>query len=102
MKKPVVLNEFSEFLREYKIVPLAIAFVMGTASTALVNSLVKDVIMPIVGIFFFGTTFSAAVFHLGPLTLPYGAFLAELLNFTILAFIVFFVAKKVLKIEKEG
>lgn len=100
MKNPVI-TEFVQFLQEYKIIPLAIAFVMGTASTALINSLVKDMIMPVVSMFLFGETFSGAVLHLGPLSLAYGSFLAELLNFTILAFIVFFVVKKVLKIDKE-
>jgi large conductance mechanosensitive channel len=40
-------KEFFDFLREYKVVSLAIAFIMGGASTSLVNSLVNDVIMPI-------------------------------------------------------
>ena len=42
-----MFKEFAEFLKEYKVVSLAVAFVMSEASSGLVNSLVKDVLMPL-------------------------------------------------------
>ncbi|MEM5869606.1 MAG: MscL family protein [Candidatus Aenigmatarchaeota archaeon] len=42
-----LLKEFLDFLKEYKVLPLAIAFLMGVAITALIQSLVNDIIMPI-------------------------------------------------------
>jgi large conductance mechanosensitive channel len=93
-------NEFLEFLKEYKVLSLAIAFIMGGASTSLVNSLVNDVIMPI-----FEPLMSAkwreAILTVGPVHIVYGAFLAQLINFLILALIIFVVTKKILKIERE-
>jgi len=46
-----VISDFSDFLEEYKVMSLAIAFIIGTALTAMVQSLVNNVIMPIIGIF---------------------------------------------------
>ncbi|TAL58275.1 MAG: large conductance mechanosensitive channel protein MscL, partial [Nanoarchaeota archaeon] len=43
-----ILNEFREFLEEYKVVGLAVAFIIGTAATALIQSIVNNIIMPIV------------------------------------------------------
>ncbi len=93
-------GEFLEFLKEYKVLSLAIAFVMGGASTSLVNSLVNDVIMPIFEPFM-ATKWREAVLTLGPVHIVYGSFLAQLVNFLILALIIFVVTKKILKLERE-
>ncbi len=45
------MSEFMEFLQEYKIVGLAIAFVIGVAATALIQSLIENIIMPIITVF---------------------------------------------------
>ena len=93
-------KEFFEFLKEYKVLSLAIAFIMGGASTSLVNSLVNDVLMPIVEPLM-SAKWREAIFAIGPVHIVYGAFLAQLVNFLILALIVFIVVKKILKIERE-
>ena len=95
----MLYKEFLEFLKEYKIVGLAMAFIMGAASTALVNSLVKDIILPIFSPILSGS-WQEAHLTLGPIVLRYGSFLAELLNFVILGLVVFFIAKKIFKEEK--
>ena len=96
-----MLTDFKEFLKEYKVVPLAIAFIMGEASTGLVNSLVRDILLPIASPLISAETWKEAVFTLGPVTISYGAFVADLLNFAILALIIFIVAKKIIKMEEE-
>ncbi|HAZ28154.1 MAG TPA: large conductance mechanosensitive channel protein MscL [Candidatus Magasanikbacteria bacterium] len=95
----MVVKEFLQFIKEYKIISLAIAFVMGSASTSLVNSLVKDVLMPILNPILSTQSWKEIALHVGPIRIPYGSFLAELFNFSILALIVFIVAKKILKEE---
>ena len=95
-----MLKEFIAFLKEYKIVSLAIAFVMGAAATNMVNSLVKDVFMPAITPLFGSDSWRTATFSMGPVHIAYGSFLAELLNFLILALIVFLIARKLFKIEK--
>lgn len=95
-----LLSEFKDFLYEYKVIPLAVAFIMGIASTALVKSLVDNIIMPIIAFFVPGGGWRNATIELGPIVISWGAFLAELVNFVIIAFVVFIVAKKMLKEEK--
>ena len=100
MKKSF-LKEFLQFLKEYKVVSLAIAFIMGEASTSLVSSLVRDVLLPIATPLMSVETWKEAVFHVGPVTISYGSFLADVINFIILAAIVFVVAKKIIRMEEE-
>lgn len=97
-----MVREFLDFLKEYNIVALAMAFVMGTASTTLVNSLVNDIVMPFFAPILSGGEWKTAMLNLGPIHVAYGSFLAQLINFAILALVVFFIAKKILKEEKVG
>jgi large conductance mechanosensitive channel len=94
------LSEFKDFLYEYKVIPLAIAFIMGIVSTALIKSLVDNIIMPIITPFVPGGAWKTATFEIGPIVLSWGAFLGELINFIIIAFVVFMIAKNMLKEEK--
>jgi len=92
-------SEFREFLKEYKIIGLAFAVIMGTASTALVKSLVDNIIMPLITPFMPAGGWQTAVLYIGPFAIKWGAFAAEFINFVILAFVVFIIAKKILKSE---
>ncbi|MEF8847345.1 MAG: MscL family protein [Candidatus Paceibacterota bacterium] len=96
-----LLQEFQDFLQEYKIVSLALAFIIGTASTSLVQSLVNNIIMPFISPLIPSGEWNQATLNLGPIVLKWGAFLSELISFVILAFVVFVVAKKILKADKE-
>jgi large conductance mechanosensitive channel len=95
-----LIGEFKEFLYEYKVIPLAIALVMGIASTAFVKSFVDNIVMPIVTPFIPGGAWETATVAIGPIVIRWGAFLGEAINFIIIAFVVFLVAKAVLKEEK--
>jgi large conductance mechanosensitive channel len=95
-----IVSEFKEFLAEYKVVGLAVAFIIGAAVTSLVKSLVDNLIMPFVAVVLPNGDWQASVVELGPVQLGIGAFFASLLNFVIIAFVVFMIAKMVLKEEK--
>jgi len=95
-----LMKEFLEFLKEYKVVALAVAFIMGVASTALIKSLVDNIIMPVITPFVPGGAWKAATLKLGPVVFGWGAFLGEIINFVIIALVVFMIAKKVMKEEK--
>lgn len=95
-----LLAEFRDFLAEYKVVGLAVAFIMGAAVTSLVNSLVNEIIMPIVSLVIPGGDWQGYVLAAGPLKLGVGAFLAALINFAVIALVVFAIAKLVLREEK--
>ena len=93
-------HEFKDFLKEYKVIPLAIAFIMGVASTALIQSLVNNLIMPLVTPFIPGGGWQTATLKLGPIVIGWGALLGALINFVIIALVVFIIAKAILKEEK--
>lgn len=95
-----MLREFMEFLREYKVIALAVAFIMGVAATSLVKSLVDNIIMPIITPFIPGGAWRTATFTLGPIAIGWGPFLSELINFVIIAAVVFIIAKRVMREEK--
>lgn len=95
-----MIREFLDFLKEYKVIALAVAFIMGAASTSLVKSLVDNIIMPLITPFMPAGSWKTATLSIGPIVINYGAFLAELINFIIIAFVVFMIAKKVMKAEK--
>jgi large conductance mechanosensitive channel len=94
-----MLKDFIAFLKEYNIASLAMAFIMGAASTSLVNSLVKDIIMPIFSPLVSSGDWQNAALILGPISIKYGSFLGELLNFVVLGLVVFIIAKKILKMD---
>jgi large conductance mechanosensitive channel len=100
MPKIGVLQEFKDFLKEYKVVGIAVAFIMAAAATTLVQSLVNNIIMPLITPFIPKGEWQAATLTLGPFVFGWGSFLGALINFIILAFVVFMIAKMILKEEK--
>jgi large conductance mechanosensitive channel len=95
-----IVSEFKEFLNEYKVLGLAVAFIIGVALTNLIQSLVNNIIMPVITPFIPGGAWETATLALGPIVLKWGAFTSALLNFIIIALVVFIIAKKVMKQEK--
>jgi large conductance mechanosensitive channel len=95
-----MIKEFMDFLYEYKVIGLAIAFIMGVAANQLIKSLVDNVIMPFITFFIPGGAWKTATVALGPIVISWGAFLADIVYFIIVAFVIFLIAKKVLKEDK--
>lgn len=106
-----MIKEFKEFILRGNVMDLAVGVVIATAFTAIVNSLVKDIIMPIVGVLTSGVDFSnlkvvlqAAV--IDPVTLEitkpevaigFGLFINAIIQFIIIAFVIFLVVKAINK-----
>lgn len=97
-----IISEFKQFLEEYKVVGLAVAFIIGAAATALVKSLVDNIVMPCITplLSAAGGDWQKATVAIGPVVLGWGPFLAACINFIIIAFAVFLIAKMVLREEK--
>ncbi|HXW99130.1 MAG TPA: MscL family protein [Methanomicrobiales archaeon] len=95
-----LMSEFMDFLKEYKVIPLAIAFIMGVASTAVITALVNDIIMGFIKPLLPSGDWKTAVLNAGPFQFAWGDFLAALINFIIIAFVIFLVAKFMFKEEK--
>ncbi len=113
-----MMSEFKDFIAKGNVMDLAVGVIIGAAFGKIVDSLVKDIIMPIVGAIFGGLDFSnyfillgdapegvemsyAALSKAGAPMLAYGNFITVLLNFIILAFIIFQMVKMVNRFKKE-
>ncbi len=94
-----MLKEFMEFLKKYGVIGLAIAVVIGGKANDLVKAVVDNLIMPVVGFLVPGGDWRALVIQVGEVKFGIGAVLGALVDFIIVAFIVFMFAKKVLKEE---
>lgn len=108
-------SEFKEFATKGNVVDLAVGVIIGGAFGKIVDSLVGDVIMPIVGKIFGGLDFSNYFIPLSGQTaatlaeakkagavFAYGSFLTVVVNFMILAFIIFVMVKQINRLKKEA
>ena len=89
-----MLSEFKDFLLRGNIVELAVAFVMGLAFAAVVNSLVGNLLMPVIAMIIGRPDFSALTFTINDAVFRYGAFITDLIQFIAIAAAVFFFVVK--------
>jgi large conductance mechanosensitive channel len=85
-----MLQEFKDFLFKGNIVELAVAFVMGLAFAAVVNSLVSNIVTPVIAMVIGKPDFSGLTFTINDAVFRYGAFLTDLIQFVAVAAAVFF------------
>jgi len=111
-----MLNEFKEFIARGNVMDLAVGIIMGAAFTAIVNSMVADLIMPVIGVITSGIDFSnlfivldgkeyaslKAAKDAGGAVISYGVFINAILNFTIVSFVVFLLVKNVNHLKRQN
>ena len=116
-----LLKDFKDFLFKSNAFDLAVGVIVATAFGAVVNSLVKDVIMPPIGLALSGVDFSnlylqlnkvavavpantplAAAQELGAVTLSYGNFITTIINFVVIAFFIFLLIKAITKAKESS
>jgi len=90
-------KEFMDFLQKYQVIGLAVAFVIGAAATKLVNSTVSDIIMPIIAVIIPGGNWREAVFQVGPIKFLLGDFVGAMIDFIIIALVIFIIVKYIMK-----
>lgn len=109
-----MFKEFRDFIARGNVMDMAVGIIMGAAFTAIVTSMVGDVLMPVIGVFTSGVDFGNLFFALdggtyaslavaeeaGAPVLKYGVFINAVINFVIVAFVVFLLVKQVNKIKK--
>jgi len=95
--KKTFSQEFMDFLNKYGILGLAIGFIIGGAASSLVGALVNDIIMPVITFFIPKGEWQTATLVLGPIVLSVGHFIGVLLNFLVIALIVFLLMKPISK-----
>lgn len=96
-----MLKEFKEFALRGNVLDLAVGVIIGSAFQKLVTSLTTNLISPILGCFS-EVDFSGWALKIGNLNLTYGAFITDVINFIIMAFIVFLIVKFMNKLSNLG
>ena len=96
-----MLKEFGDFIKKGNVLDLAVAVIIGVAFGAIVTSLVNDLIMPLIGIIIGGVDFTALAVNVGDATLTYGNFIQAIVNFLVIAFVIFLLVRQVKKLEKQ-
>ena len=106
-EKKGFIAEFKEFISRGNVIDLAVGVIIGTAFTAIVNSLVDDIVMPIIGYLIGGVSFESfkatlpAIAGNDPAVIAYGAFIQAVINFLLIALVVFCVIKAINKMQKK-
>jgi large conductance mechanosensitive channel len=94
-----MLKEFKEFVMRGNVIYLAVAVIIGVAFGAIVTSLVNDILMPLIGLVLGGIDFSALAFQVGDAVIKYGAFIQAVINFLIIAFVVFLIVRAINRLK---
>jgi len=92
-----MLSEFKDFIAKGNVMDMAVGIIIGAAFTAIVGSLVEDLINPLIGLFMGGVDFGGLTAAVGDATFTYGKFIMAIINFLIIAFVVFMLVKAVNK-----
>ena len=111
-----MIKEFREFIERGNVIELAVAFVMGVAFNAIIKSFVADIIMPLVGLVTGGVDFVnrfivlgagefatlAEAQEAGAATLNYGVFINAIIEFVIIAFVLFMIVRTYNRMQKKA
>jgi large conductance mechanosensitive channel len=96
-----MLKEFRDFINRGNVIDLAVAVIIGGAFGAIVTSLVNDIIMPLIGVIMGGVDFAALSIDVGEATILYGSFIQAIVNFLIIAFVLFLIVRSFNKLQQH-
>ena len=96
-----LLKEFETFIMRGNVIDMAVGVIVGAAFQAIVNSLVNDVISPLLGLVA-NMDLSYLVLKINDVEIRYGAFVTAVINFLIMAFVIFLLVKAINKISELG
>ena len=111
-----MIKEFKEFISRGNVMDLAVGVIIGGAFQAIINSLVKDIIMPVISLITGGIDFTnwfvsldgtkyetlEAAQEAGAATLNYGVFITAIINFLLMALVIFFIVKFMNKLAEKA
>lgn len=99
MKK--FLREFKEFAMRGNVMDLAVGVIVGGAFSSITTSLINDILMPIIGIFVSEASFADLTVTVGSAVVAYGNFIQAVINFLIMAFVVFCMVKGINRLSRK-
>jgi large conductance mechanosensitive channel len=96
-----MMKEFKAFAMRGNVMDLAVGVIIGAAFGKIVASLVDNIIMPIVGILMQGVKFDALMIKVGEAEIKYGMFIGSIVDFVIVAFVIFMMVKGLNRMKKK-
>ena len=96
-----MMKEFKEFISRGNVMDMAVGILIGGAFTAIVSSLVADIITPIIGMLMGGVDFSSLAVTVGSANLTYGNFIQAIINFLLVAWVLFMIVKAMNKMKRK-
>lgn len=99
MKK--FMEEFKQFIARGNVMDMAVGVIIGGAFSAITTSLINDIIMPVLGIFTGSISFAALSFTVNGAVIAYGNFIQAVLNFLVMAFVVFCLIKAINRFHRK-
>lgn len=96
-----MLSEFKAFAMKGSLIDMAVGIIIGAAVGKMVGTLVENIIMPIIGVFMGGVNFTDLSITIGDAAIGYGAFIQALIDFTIVAFVIFMILKAIARMQEE-
>ena len=96
-----MMKEFKEFISRGNVMDMAVGMIIGGAFTAIVGSLVADIITPIIGMLMGGINFSELAVTVGSAQLTYGNFIQAIINFLLVAWVLFMIVKAMNKMKRK-
>ena len=110
MEKKGIVSEFKEFITRGNVMDMAVGIIIGGAFTAIVQSLVNDLLMPVIGALFGGIDFSTLKYvvraadeaaGIEEAAIKYGSFIQAIVNFLLIALVIFLMVKGMNKLRRK-
>lgn len=96
-----MMSEFKDFASKGSLVDMAVGIIIGAAIGKMVGALVDSILMPIIGVVLGGVDFSSLSIAIGDAQIGYGAFIQALIDFLIIAFVIFMIIKALNKMKES-
>jgi large conductance mechanosensitive channel len=96
-----MLKEFKDFAMRGNVMDLAIAVIIGGAFGKIIASLVKDILMPLIGLLLGGITFSELFVTVNGVDITYGLFIQAIVDFIVIAFVIFMLVRQMNKMKEQ-
>ncbi len=97
-----MLKDFRDFAMRGSVMDLAVGVIIGTAFGKIVSSLVSDILMPVIGLIIGGIDFTGLKFTIRDAAINYGTFIQNIVDFLIIAFVVFLMVRGLSRLQKPA
>ena len=96
-----IVKEFKTFAVRGNVMDLAVAVIIGAAFGKIVSSLVDNILMPVIGVLMQGLKFQDLMIKVGDAEIKYGMFIGSIIDFLIIAFVIFMIVKGINSMQKK-